>query len=31
MDHSVEIAYIFGSFLESEKFEDIDVGLVLGK
>ncbi len=27
----VEIAYIFGSFLKSEKFEDIDVGLVLNK
>jgi len=27
----VDIAYIFGSFLESEKFEDIDVGLVLNK
>lgn len=28
---NVDIAYIFGSFLESEKFEDIDVGLVLNK
>ncbi|KCZ73110.1 hypothetical protein ANME2D_00169 [Candidatus Methanoperedens nitroreducens] len=27
----VEIAYIFGSFLESDKFNDIDVALVVSK